>query len=106
MKKAKAITGFTILLAVAVFFITSCLDGHDRKMNDILNDAGQVKLDPSLRMVQERDTLVALTDYNSTNYFIYRGEPMGYQFEMLRQQTQTNQSSSTSPVSGVFHAAS
>jgi membrane-bound lytic murein transglycosylase F len=29
--------------------------------------------------------LIALTDYNSTNYFIYRGEPMGYQFEMIKQ---------------------
>ncbi|MCB0806166.1 MAG: transporter substrate-binding domain-containing protein [Bacteroidales bacterium] len=28
--------------------------------------------------------LVAATDYNSTNYFIYRGEPMGYQYEMLK----------------------
>ncbi len=27
--------------------------------------------------------IVAVTDYNSTNYFIYKGEPMGYQFEML-----------------------
>jgi membrane-bound lytic murein transglycosylase F len=31
----------------------------------------------------ERGTLTAVTDYNSTNYFIYRGEPMGYQFELL-----------------------
>jgi membrane-bound lytic murein transglycosylase F len=29
--------------------------------------------------------LVAVTDINSTNYFIYKGEPMGYQFDMLRE---------------------
>ena len=42
-------------------------------------------IDLSLEQVLARDTLIALTDYNSTNYFIYRGEPMGYQFEMLKE---------------------
>jgi membrane-bound lytic murein transglycosylase F len=28
--------------------------------------------------------LIATTDYNSTNYFVYRGEPMGYQYELLK----------------------
>ena len=28
--------------------------------------------------------LIALTDFNSTDYFIYRGEPMGYQYELLK----------------------
>jgi membrane-bound lytic murein transglycosylase F len=28
--------------------------------------------------------LVAVTDYNSASYYIYKGEPMGYQFDMLR----------------------
>ena len=31
-----------------------------------------------------RGRLVALTDNNSTNYFIYRGEPMGFHYEILR----------------------
>lgn len=33
--------------------------------------------------IQERDTLVALTTFNSTSYFIYRGEPMGFEYELL-----------------------
>ena len=32
-----------------------------------------------------RKTLVAVTDYGVTSYFIYRGEPMGYQYEFLIQ---------------------
>lgn len=28
--------------------------------------------------------LVAVTDFNTTNYFIYKGKPMGYQYEMLQ----------------------
>jgi len=85
LKKAKAITLHSLLIALCVIICTSCLDEHDRKMGDILTQQEQIKLDPSLRQVLERDTLVALTDYNSTNYFIYRGEPMGYQYEMLKQ---------------------
>jgi membrane-bound lytic murein transglycosylase F len=31
-----------------------------------------------------RGRLVAVTDFNSTSYFIYRGEPMGFHFELLK----------------------
>ena len=32
----------------------------------------------------ERGYIRAITDYNSTNYFIYRGEPMGFHLELLK----------------------
>jgi len=38
----------------------------------------------SLERIQNRGKIVAVTDFNSTNYFIYRGEPMGYQYELLK----------------------
>ncbi len=38
----------------------------------------------SIEKIQKRGTLIAVMDYNSTNYFIYRGEPMGYQYELLQ----------------------
>lgn len=48
----------------------------------------QVSQDSPDRMkiheIQERGKLIATTDYNSTDYFIYRGEPMGYQYEKLK----------------------
>ncbi len=34
--------------------------------------------------IQASGKLIALTDFNSTDYFIYRGEPMGYQYELLK----------------------
>ena len=37
-----------------------------------------------LARIREIGKLRAITDYNSTNYFIYRGQPMGYQYELLR----------------------
>jgi membrane-bound lytic murein transglycosylase F len=33
---------------------------------------------------RQRGKLVAITDFNSTNYFIYKGTPMGLHYELLR----------------------
>lgn len=32
--------------------------------------------------IKARDTLRAITTYSSTNYFLYRGQPMGYEYEL------------------------
>ncbi len=34
--------------------------------------------------IRERDTLIVLAPYNSTTYFLYRGEAMGYEYELLK----------------------
>ncbi|HEV2884691.1 MAG TPA: transporter substrate-binding domain-containing protein [Pyrinomonadaceae bacterium] len=36
-----------------------------------------------LAQIRERKTLVVLAPYNSTTYFIYQGEPLGYEYELL-----------------------
>jgi membrane-bound lytic murein transglycosylase F len=37
-----------------------------------------------LDSIIRRGKLVAVTDFNSTDYFIYKGEPMGFNFELLK----------------------
>lgn len=37
-----------------------------------------------LAAVRERGTLTVLAPYNSTTYFLYRGEPLGYEYELLQ----------------------
>ncbi|HEX8145756.1 MAG TPA: transporter substrate-binding domain-containing protein [Pyrinomonadaceae bacterium] len=37
-----------------------------------------------LAQLRERGELVVLAPYNSTTYFVYRGEPLGYEYELLR----------------------
>ena len=37
-----------------------------------------------LAAIKWRDTLTVLAPYNSTTYFIYKGEPMGYEYELLK----------------------
>jgi len=41
----------------------------------------------SLDEIRENNRLVVITDFNSTDYFIYRGQPMGYQYELLKELT-------------------
>jgi membrane-bound lytic murein transglycosylase F len=40
-----------------------------------------------LNEIRENNKLVVITDFNSTDYFIYRGQPMGYQYELLQELT-------------------
>lgn len=45
---------------------------------------GSNQLGGVLQDIQQRGKLVALTDNNPINYFVYKGEPRGYQYEMLK----------------------
>ncbi|MCD4723282.1 MAG: transporter substrate-binding domain-containing protein [Bacteroidales bacterium] len=83
MKKGKFILFIFFIIIGLMPTLWSCLNDNEEKLSEIA--IRPVQTDFSLQNVLERDTLIALTDYNSTNYFIYRGEPMGYQFEMLKQ---------------------
>lgn len=51
------------------------------------DDAPAPAADPierDLAGIQARDTLVLLTTFNSTSYFIYRGQPMGLELETVQ----------------------
>ncbi len=85
MTKSRTIPFKLIILMCLGIMLTACLNNNDEKINGILENQSSALSDHSLQKVLDRDTLIALTDYNSTNYFIYRGEPMGYQYEMLQQ---------------------
>ncbi|MDX2413819.1 MAG: transporter substrate-binding domain-containing protein [Bacteroidales bacterium] len=49
------------------------------------NDKQDFVVHKDLSQIRERGKLVAITDYNSTSYFIYKGEPMGFQYELLQE---------------------
>ncbi len=61
-------------------FVISC-------SNPVNPSANQKKsnLKSDLPAIRERNKLIALIDFNATNYFIYRGEPMGYQYDLLNE---------------------
>lgn len=47
--------------------------------------AENVQQEQDLESIKEKGKIIVLTDYSSTDYFIYRGQPMGFQYEMLQQ---------------------
>ncbi|HKY03772.1 MAG TPA: transporter substrate-binding domain-containing protein, partial [Blastocatellia bacterium] len=55
------------------------VDTIDRRTNLPLVEP----VERDLAQIKERGTLTVLAPYNSTTYFLYRGEPLGYEFELL-----------------------
>src|SRR5918993_887222 len=77
------------LLVLCLLFIPACkrkppsleaIDVIDRRTN--LEIPPPIERD--LAQIRERGSLVVLAPYNSTTYFIYQGEPLGYEYELLR----------------------
>ncbi|NIP43936.1 MAG: transporter substrate-binding domain-containing protein [candidate division Zixibacteria bacterium] len=64
-----------ILIALLALILISC-GGHGRS-----SDVKEVNMD--LPAIKERGSLRAITTYSATSYFIYRGRPMGYEYELL-----------------------
>lgn len=93
---AKTRTGLTLLAvlviggALTIFFISrlrgrklpdvEAVDPIDRRTD--LPMVEPIKRD--LAEIKERGQLVVLAPYNSTTYFLYRGEPLGYEYELLQ----------------------
>jgi membrane-bound lytic murein transglycosylase F len=70
---------FLILFSFLVIIFISCSDD-----NSLLRTSGETAVSADLDKIRKRGKLVAITDFNSTNYFIYKGEPMGFNYELLR----------------------
>lgn len=68
-----------ILIILLVTALLSCSENHKSSEN-----AGSDKVSFDLDSIRSRGRLIAVTDFNSTNYFIYRGEPMGFHYELLK----------------------
>jgi len=68
-----------ILILIFLEAITASISKKPATSPDIIS---QVNFD--LDSIEHRGRLIAVTDYNSTNYFIYRGEPMGFHYELLK----------------------
>jgi membrane-bound lytic murein transglycosylase F len=66
-----------ILLTITGTLFFSCSDNtqNNHRRDTVAFDLDSIKI---------RSRLVAVTDFNSTSYFIYRGEPMGFHFELLK----------------------
>jgi membrane-bound lytic murein transglycosylase F len=79
-----------ILCALLCSFLPSCKRHKTRTLealDTIDRRSGVPMVQPierDLPQIKERRTLTVLAPYNSTTYFIYRGEPFGYEYELLQ----------------------
>ncbi|PLX02959.1 MAG: lytic transglycosylase F [Marinilabiliales bacterium] len=82
------------LVILLTALLSSCNFSKDinNNRNSSSNKAGQNKnyltTENDLAKVLENKKLVAVTDYGPTSYFVYHGEPMGYQYDFLKRFTE------------------
>src|SRR6266704_6077570 len=78
-----------ILLALLISSSPSCrrrppsleaIDTIDRRSNVPMVEP----ISQDLAEIRKRGSLTVLAPYNSTTYFIYQGEPLGYEYELLQ----------------------
>ncbi len=73
-----------LLLLAALVFTAGCAGDGD----DLADLPAPIERD--LDAILERDTLVVLSMFNSTSYFLYRGLPLGFEYDMLREFADAN----------------
>ncbi len=74
MKEFPKILKTTVLLVLIIVSFNTCKEKEKKSFVNL----------SSIEKIKKKGKLVAVMDFNSTNYFIYRGEPMGYQYELLQ----------------------
>jgi membrane-bound lytic murein transglycosylase F len=71
-------------LSLTLWTCTSQPSGEDinaQEADDQVTYSEPIAYD--LTQIRERGKLIAITSYSPTSYFIYRGQPMGYEYELL-----------------------
>lgn len=71
-----------VLLALLWVLPSGC-----HKITDLPDFATEPEVSIDLPEIQKRGYLTALIDNNSISYFIYKGLPMGYEYELLKNYT-------------------
>ncbi len=77
-KKGIAIFLFLFFSLVVFVLWNEISNSREKNLNDSLN------LLDDLSRIKKTGVLKAAVDYNSSNYFIYRGKPMGFEYEILQ----------------------
>ena len=67
-----------LILFLSLYAASGCKMRKTRNNNPVICNI-------DLQDIKELGKIVAVTDYNSTEYFLYRGEPMGYQYDLLKE---------------------
>jgi membrane-bound lytic murein transglycosylase F len=85
---------YTIFLLLFAFLTFQCQqkqnkDIEEEALNTLdanlkINAPKNPKISRDLTEIKKSDTLKAIVGYGSTSYFTYKGQPMGYEYELLQ----------------------
>jgi len=70
------------IFAVVTLLFSSC--GQKSPTEEATEGFEAVDFRKDLESIKKKGKLKALTTYSSTSYFLYKGEPMGYEYELLQ----------------------
>ncbi|MBT8317833.1 MAG: transporter substrate-binding domain-containing protein [Lutibacter sp.] len=74
-----------LLIVFLVLNLVSCKDAKKSVANDfIINPIVANSVDRDLDDIKKDGVLKALVVYSSTSYFLYKGQPMGFEYELLQ----------------------
>ncbi|TKG88638.1 transporter substrate-binding domain-containing protein [Puteibacter caeruleilacunae] len=68
-----------VLVSCILFIVIGCNRPEKKQTTEQLEAPKE-----ELSKILEQREINVVVDYNSTNYFVYRGRPMGFQYELLR----------------------
>ncbi len=72
------------LLILATVLLGACKPNSESRFRDIEQLRPENRI-THLEMIRQYGALRVVTEYNSISYFLYRGQPLGFQYEMLQE---------------------
>lgn len=75
-----------LLLLVILVLVHSCQQNTDNSSTEhqLINPIVANSVDRDFEDIKKEGVLRALVVYSSTSYFLYRGQPMGFEYELLK----------------------
>lgn len=71
-----------LVIGAQLLFSPAC-NRTDSRFRDV--DSLKPEKRTNLELIREKGVLKVVTEYNSISYFIYRGQPLGFQYDMLQE---------------------
>ncbi len=84
MKFVKTYKKLSVLFIILLFVFVALLIWKEIQEINNRRKEQATGFSDDLKRIQAAGVLKAAVDYNSTNYFIYRGRPMGFEYELLQ----------------------
>jgi len=72
-----------LILVPVMLSLGSCKRGNETRFRDLEQLRPENRI-THMELIRQAGELKVVTEYNSISYFLYRGQPLGFQYEMLQ----------------------